>query len=155
MFGLQGPESYAYTSRSNCLEVQGIDDVADFRETLVRWRITLKFNILLIIVYFQKAMNIIGLSQQEQTEILRMLAIILWLGNVQFSELEDGNARVDDTGVTDFLAYLMEADEAQVAKVMTSKVVETQRGGRRGVSCLEFLPILPLTPCQDRYMTSP
>ncbi|KAF9507018.1 hypothetical protein BS47DRAFT_1373992 [Hydnum rufescens UP504] len=115
MFGLQGPESYAYTSRSNCLEVQGIDDVADFNETL-------------------KAMNIIGLSQQEQTEILRMLAIILWLGNVQFSELEDGNARVDDTGVTDFVAYLMEADGAQVAKVMTSKVVETQRGGRRAAA---------------------
>lgn len=35
-FGLQGPDAYAYTSISNCLEVQGIDDVKDFRETLVR-----------------------------------------------------------------------------------------------------------------------
>lgn len=35
MFGLQGPEAYAYTSRSNCLDVQDIDDVKDFSETIV------------------------------------------------------------------------------------------------------------------------
>jgi len=34
-FGLQGPESYAYTSMSNCLEVQGINDTEDFSATLV------------------------------------------------------------------------------------------------------------------------
>jgi hypothetical protein len=34
-FGLQGPESYLYTSRSNCLDVEGIDDVNDFQDTLV------------------------------------------------------------------------------------------------------------------------
>jgi myosin I len=109
---------------------------------------SLNFTTILIIFYLQKAMNIIGLSQQEQNEILRMLAIILWLGNVQFSELDDGNARVDDTGVTEFLAYLMEADEAQVERVMTSKVVETQRGGRRGMYHLPSLSILQLTFCR-------
>lgn len=35
-YGLQGPEAYAYTSLSNCLEVQGIDDVQDFGDTIVR-----------------------------------------------------------------------------------------------------------------------
>jgi len=35
MFGLQGPEAYAYTSLSNCLEVQDIDDVHDYKETIV------------------------------------------------------------------------------------------------------------------------
>lgn len=34
-FGLQGPESYAYISRSGCLDVRSINDVADFQETLV------------------------------------------------------------------------------------------------------------------------
>lgn len=37
MFGLQGPESYAYTSRSNCLDVAGIDDRQEFQDTLVRY----------------------------------------------------------------------------------------------------------------------
>ena len=77
-------------------------------------------------------MNVIGLSATEQTEILRMLAIILWLGNVQFTELDDGNSKVEDSSVTEFLGYLMECDAALVEKVLTSKVVETQRGGKRG-----------------------
>ncbi|KAH9044764.1 P-loop containing nucleoside triphosphate hydrolase protein [Lactarius pseudohatsudake] len=123
-FGLQGPEAYAYTSLSNCLEVEGINDNNDFSDTL-------------------RAMNVIGLSAEEQSEIFRMLAIILWLGNVQYDEMDDGNAAISDTGVTDFIAYLMDVDGAQVQKVLTSKVVETQRGGRRG-----SVYDVPLNPAQ-------
>jgi myosin-1 len=39
-------------------------------------------------------MQIIGISAQEQSEIYRMLASILWLGNVQFEEKDDGNSQV-------------------------------------------------------------
>ncbi|KAJ7597439.1 P-loop containing nucleoside triphosphate hydrolase protein [Mycena floridula] len=124
MFGLQGPEAYAYTSLSNCLEVQDIDDVHDYSET-------------------NKAMQVIGLSDDEQTEMYRMLAIILWLGNVQYSELDDGNSTIADSAVTDFVAYLMEVDGALVQKVLTSRTMETQRGGRRG-SVYE----VPLNPAQ-------
>ena len=88
-------------------------------------------------------MQVIGLSEQEQTEIFRMLAIILWLGNVQFAEKDDGNSEVADTGVTDFVAYLMETESALVEKVLTTKVVETQRGGRRG-----SVYDVPLNPAQ-------
>lgn len=35
LFGLQGPESYAYTSLSNCLDVQDINDQEDYRDTIV------------------------------------------------------------------------------------------------------------------------
>ncbi|KAK7007034.1 microfilament motor [Favolaschia claudopus] len=124
MFGLQGPEAYVYTSQSNCLDVAGIDDIEDYRETI-------------------KAMQVIGLGPDEQTEIFRMLAIILWLGNVQFSEMDDGNSAIADSGVTDFVAYLMEVDAATVQKVLTSKVVETQRGGKRG-----SVYDVPLNPAQ-------
>ncbi|KAF7302719.1 Microfilament motor [Mycena chlorophos] len=124
MFGLQGPEAYVYTSASNCLDVSDIDDVEDFQGTI-------------------KAMQVIGLSGHEQSEIFRMLAIILWLGNVQFNEMDDGNSTIGDTGVTDFVAYLMEVDAATVQKVLTSKVVETQRGGRRG-----SVYDVPLNPAQ-------
>ncbi|KAG9026940.1 class II myosin [Tulasnella sp. JGI-2019a] len=123
-FGLQGPEAYAITSRSNCLEVPGIDDVKDWHDTI-------------------KAMQVIGLSNDEQNNIFRMLAVILWLGNVQFGELDDGNSKVDDPSVTEFVAYLMETDAALVEKVMTTRVVETQRGGRRG-----SVYDVPLNPAQ-------
>ncbi|KAG6817917.1 class II myosin [Tephrocybe sp. NHM501043] len=124
MFGLQGPEAYAYTSASNCLEVSDIDDVKDYSDTI-------------------KAMGVIGLSQDEQTEIFRMLAIILWLGNVQFAEQDDGNSRIADTDVTDFVAYLMGVEATQVQKVLTSKIMETQRNGRRG-----SVYDVPLNPSQ-------
>jgi myosin-1 len=91
----------------------------------------------------QNAMNIIGLTADEQNEIFKMLAIILWLGNVQFQDGENGNSDVTDTGVTDFVAYLMEADAAQVQKVLTTRVMETQRGGRRG-----SIYDVPLNPAQ-------
>ncbi|KAG9016066.1 class II myosin [Tulasnella sp. 427] len=123
-FGLQGPEAYAITSRSNCLEVPGIDDVQDWHDTL-------------------KAMQVIGLSPQEQNDIFRMLAIILWLGNLIFEESDDGYSKVDDPGVTEFIAYLMETDAALVEKALTIRVMETQRGGRRG-----SVYDVPLNPIQ-------
>ncbi len=88
-------------------------------------------------------MGIIGLSADEQNEIFKMLAVILWLGNVQFTEKDDGNSEISDSGVTDFVGYLMEVDTALVQKVLTSKVMETQRGGRRG-----SVYDVPLNPAQ-------
>lgn len=124
LFGLQGPEAYAYTSLSNCLEVSDIDDVKDYHDTIT-------------------AMGVIGLTPDEQNEIFKMLAIVLWLGNVQFEEMDDGNSSITDTGVTDFVGYLMEADSALVQKVLTSRVIETSKGGRRG-----SVYDVPLNPAQ-------
>ncbi|KAJ9092356.1 class II myosin [Naganishia friedmannii] len=113
MFGLQGPDAYVYTSRSGTLNVSSIDDVKDWAETL-------------------HAMKVVGMTDAEQTSILRVLATILWLGNVTFAEGSDGNAVVADTDVTDFVAYLMEAQPDKVVKVLTTRIMETSRGGRRG-----------------------
>ncbi|KAF9420297.1 class II myosin [Podila epigama] len=112
-FGMTGPESFLLTNRSGCLSVDGIDDVHDFSETI-------------------EAMRVIGLTQQEQDEIFRMLAIILWLGNVQFSENDEGYAQITDNDVIAFIAYIMEVDSGLLVRTLTSRVVETQRGGRRG-----------------------
>ncbi|KAG9103459.1 class II myosin [Ceratobasidium sp. 370] len=123
-FGLQGPEAYTYTSRSNCLNVASIDDLKDFKDTL-------------------QAMNVVGLTADEQNNIFRMIAAILWLGNVQFVEDDGSGSQVTDTGVTDFVAYLLEVDSALVAKAMVSRTVETQRSGRRG-----SVYDVPLNPAQ-------
>ncbi|CAG8461797.1 11157_t:CDS:10 [Acaulospora colombiana] len=112
-FGIQGPESYLYTSKSQCLDVDGIDDAKDYSDTL-------------------DAMNVIGLTEAEQFDIFRMLAIILWLGNVEFEEDDNGNSAISDESVTNFIAYIMEVDEDALKKVLTSRMIETARGGRRG-----------------------
>lgn len=108
-FGVQTPETYAYTSKSKCLNVDGIDDLAEFQDTL-------------------NAMKIIGLSQQEQDEIFRVLAAVLWTGNIHFVEDKDGNAAVADQSVVDFLAYLLEVEPQQVVQAITIRVLEVRRG---------------------------
>ncbi|KAF2869396.1 P-loop containing nucleoside triphosphate hydrolase protein [Massariosphaeria phaeospora] len=123
-FGVQQPQSYLYTSRSKCYDVEGIDDHAEFQDTL-------------------NAMKVIGLSQAEQDNIFRMLAAILWLGNVSFQEDDSGNAVITDQSVVDFVAYLLEVENAQVNKALTLRLLETSRGGRRG-----SVYDVPLNPAQ-------
>ncbi|CCG83993.1 protein of unknown function [Taphrina deformans PYCC 5710] len=114
-YGIQGPESYLYTSKAGALDVPGIDDIEDFKGTL-------------------SAMDVIGLTEAEQDEVFRVISTILWTGNIQFKENEDGNAQIVDPNVTNFVAYLMEVDAALVDKAITTRTIETARGGRRGSS---------------------
>jgi myosin-1 len=123
-FGVQEPTTYLYTSKSRCQDVDGIDDHADFRETV-------------------NAMKIIGMTQAEQDNLFRMLAAILWIGNIQFAEDDEGNSKITDSSVVDFVAYLLEVDAAHVNKALTTRVVETSRGGRRG-----SVYDVPLNPAQ-------
>ena len=125
MFGVQQPQSYVYTSRSKCFDVQGMNDASDFQETL-------------------GAMKIIGLSKAEQDNIFRMLAAILWIGNITFVENDSGGVDIADQSVVDFVAYLMEVDSAHVNKALTVRIVETARGGGRRGSVYES----PLNPVQ-------
>lgn len=109
MFGIQKPETYAYLSRSKCYDVDGIDDLAEFRDTL-------------------EAMKIIGLSQNEQDEVFRMLAAILWCGNIHFVEGDDGYASVHDQSVVDFLAYLLEVAPEALVKAITIRILTPRSG---------------------------
>ncbi|KAK3300183.1 P-loop containing nucleoside triphosphate hydrolase protein [Chaetomium fimeti] len=108
-FGIQKPETYIYTSRSKCFNVDGIDDLAEYQDTL-------------------NAMKVIGLSQPEQDNIFRMLAAVLWTGNLVFREDEDGYAAVSDQSVVDFLAYLLEVDPARLVHAITIRVLTPRNG---------------------------
>lgn len=108
-FGVQTPETYIYTSRSKCFNVDGIDDLAEFNDTL-------------------NAMKIIGLSQAEQDSIFRMLAAVLWTGNLVFREDDSGYAAVSDQSVVDFLAYLLEVDPKQLVNAITIRILTPRSG---------------------------
>lgn len=103
-FGIQTPESYLYTSRSKCYNVEGIDDHSDFADTL-------------------QAMTTVGLTQQEKDDIFRVLSAILWLGNVTFVENNEGNAAIGDESVPNYVAYLMDVDGPSVNKVCLLSVI--------------------------------
>ncbi|CAI5004482.1 CGH_1_HP_G0078390.mRNA.1.CDS.1 [Saccharomyces cerevisiae] len=102
-----------YTRCCRVKSAETIDDLQDYQETL-------------------KAMRVIGLGQDEQDQIFRMLAAILWIGNVSFIENEEGNAQVRDTSVTDFVAYLLQIDSQLLIKSLVERIMETNHGMKRG-----------------------
>lgn len=114
MYGIQTPETYLYTSLSQCTSVDGVDDVKDFEQTI-------------------RVMGTIGLSQQEQDDIFKMLAAILWIGNISFNEDENSATYVADTSVTAFAAYLLDVEAPALETALTTKIIESGGfGGRRG-----------------------
>ncbi|SCU77896.1 LAFA_0A03884g1_1 [Lachancea sp. 'fantastica'] len=129
-FGIQPPEQYVYTSASGCTSVDTIDDTKDFQDTL-------------------KAMQVIGITQQEQDEVFRFLAAILWIGNISFVENEEGNAKVRDTSVTDFVAYLLQVDSQLLCQSLIERVLETNHGMKRGSVYHVPLNIVQATAVKD------
>ncbi|QPG77001.1 myosin I [Brettanomyces nanus] len=128
-FGVQQPEQYLYTSASGCTSVDSIDDLRDFRETL-------------------KAMEIIGITQDEQEQVFRLLAAILWIGNITFAEDEEGNSTINDTSVTDFVAYLLQVNADVLCKAVTERVMETSHGMKRG--SVYHVPLNPVQATASR-----
>ncbi|KAK6162793.1 hypothetical protein DH2020_002634 [Rehmannia glutinosa] len=81
-FKLGDPRKFHYLNQSNCYEVANVDDAREYLET-------------------RNAMDIVGINQDEQEAIFRVVAAILHLGNVEFvkgsevdsSKLKDDKAR--------------------------------------------------------------
>lgn len=125
-FGLTKAEDYAYLNQSGCFVVEGIDDAEEFKDTVVRhsdahWltctydtRIRATCDALRelnlpsmsrrarkscsssLTRAAQKAMQTMGIDQNLQYEIFRLLAAILWLGNVQFTADAQDHAVIND-----------------------------------------------------------
>ncbi len=91
-YGLHEPESFAYLNRGECTSVSTIDDVKWWQET-------------------QEALNVIGISPQEQDSLFKVVASILWLGNVDFHEQGDKSTIRDQDGTgphSPFIAIVSE-----------------------------------------------
>ena len=80
--GLDKPELYHYLRQGNCFDVENMNDKEEFHAT-------------------RHAMNVIGITKDEQASINKMLAAILWLGNVVFIEGKDGKTVCEDEKVVE------------------------------------------------------
>ena len=74
---MTGPDYFLYLNNSQCYQVDGIDDRQDWAETI-------------------QAMNTMAIPPQYQQEIFRLLAAILYLGNVTFAVNGKDEARIAD-----------------------------------------------------------
>jgi len=95
--GVGEASRHRFTSQGDCLEVDGVDDGADFGATL-------------------DALRSIGISANDEASLLQLLAGILHLGDIEFAASADGSARMDeDTEAATCRALGLEATIARVA----------------------------------------
>ncbi|GFS43461.1 myosin family protein with Dil [Actinidia rufa] len=66
-YKLENPKSFHYLNQSNCYELDGVNDAHEYLET-------------------RRAMDIVGISEEEQDAIFMVVAAILHLGNIEFAK---------------------------------------------------------------------
>ncbi|PON55539.1 Myosin [Trema orientale] len=66
-YKLGHPRTFHYLNQSNCYELDGVDDSKEYIET-------------------KRAMDIVGISSDEQDAIFRVVAAVLHLGNIEFAK---------------------------------------------------------------------
>ncbi|KAM4690360.1 unconventional myosin-Ie-like [Rhinophrynus dorsalis] len=111
--GITSPDYYFYLNQSAVYQVEDISDKKEFEETM-------------------GAMDVVGISHEDQTAVLQIVAGILHLGNIAFKE--SGNYAVVESG--DFLAfpsYLLGIDQARLQEKLTSRKMDSKWGGKSEV----------------------
>ncbi|CAN6281403.1 unnamed protein product [Urochloa humidicola] len=112
-FKVGDPRSFHYLNQTNCYEVANVDDAREYIET-------------------RNAMDIVGIDQEEQDAIFRVVAAILHLGNVNFSkgkEIDSSKLR-DDKSVYHLktVAELLMCDEKALEDSLCQRVIVTPDG---------------------------
>ncbi|KAM9294283.1 unconventional myosin-Ie-like [Gastrophryne carolinensis] len=111
--GVTSPDYYFYLNQSAVYNVDSVSDKEDFAETMA-------------------AMDVVGLTHEEQASVLQIVAGILHLGNIAFRE--NGNYAVVESA--DFLAfpsYLLGIDQTRLQEKLTSRKMDSKWGGKSEV----------------------
>nr|CAB3467583.1 unnamed protein product [Digitaria exilis] len=74
-YKLGNPKAFHYLNQSNCYELVGVSDAHEYLAT-------------------RRAMDIVGISTQEQDAIFRVVAAILHIGNIEFSKGKEVDSSV-------------------------------------------------------------
>lgn len=108
--GIAETQYYNYLNKSGCYTVDGTNDVEEFHETM-------------------KAMGVMGLNNETQNDVLKIVAGILHLGNLEY--IESGNyAQISDAQFLEFPAYLLGVEPSLLNQKLTSRIMESKWGGK-------------------------
>jgi len=113
-------DNFFYTNQGNSISVDGMDDGADYREV-------------------RNAMNVIGMTADEQDCIQEIVAGILHLGNVSFRDT-GGKAVVADTNAVALAGSLLSVETFTLTNAMTNRVIQTGGSGQSGRSSTYNVP---------------
>lgn len=107
---LYGPEHYFYVNQGQAFTVDGIDDAEDYQAV-------------------RHAMGVVGITPQEQSSILQLIAGILHLGNVTFRDDRKG-ATPKDNNVIQLVAGLLGVDAFTLTNSMSFRTIQTGGTGQ-------------------------
>ncbi|GAM22908.1 hypothetical protein SAMD00019534_060830, partial [Acytostelium subglobosum LB1] len=112
--GLLPMDQYEYLNKSQCVTADGIDDVAGWKATI-------------------NAMNVVGINQDDQKQVLRLLSSIILLGNVQFTKSEKGEDQAEskDKELIATIARLMGVSASQLDKSLVTRDISMGQGMRK------------------------
>ncbi|KYR02066.1 myosin IE [Tieghemostelium lacteum] len=118
--GLQAsPQTYEYLKKSQCFDVSTINDQNDFKDVL-------------------KAMDTLGLNQNDQSSIWRTLGAILHIGNITFAEtvgdkVGTTSCKVSDQKSLAAAANCLKCDVQTLSIALTYRSISTGVGKRASV----------------------
>jgi len=108
--GLQGPDKYAYLSKTGVYDVPDVDDEADFKSLL-------------------QAFDEMGVSSEETTWVMSLVAGVLFIGNTTF--VSDGgegsNLTKDGLKALDNIARLLEVSKEEIVFGFTHRTIEINK----------------------------
>ncbi|KAJ0074872.1 hypothetical protein Patl1_33585 [Pistacia atlantica] len=109
-YKLGNPKSFHYLNQSNCYELDGVNDAHEYLAT-------------------RRAMDIVGISDQEQESIFRVVAAILHLGNIDFAKGKEIDSSVIKDEKSRFhlnmTAELLRCDAQSLEDALIKRVMVT------------------------------
>ncbi|WOK91583.1 myosin-12-like [Canna indica] len=112
-FKVAAPRSFHYLNQTSCYQVANVDDAREYLET-------------------RNAMDVVGINQEEQEAIFRVVAAILHLGNINFDKgKEIDSSRLKDEKSVYHLktaADLLLCDEKALEDSLCKRVIVTPDG---------------------------
>ncbi|KAG7274284.1 hypothetical protein CRUP_037211 [Coryphaenoides rupestris] len=106
--GITSLDYYSYLNQSGSYKVDDINDKSDFQETV-------------------HAMGVIGISGEDRSMVLQIVAGVLHLGNITFREA--GNyAAVESEEFLAFPAFLLGIDQNRLKEKITSRKMDSKWG---------------------------
>ncbi|XP_041004657.1 myosin-17-like isoform X1 [Juglans microcarpa x Juglans regia] len=109
-YKLGDPKSFHYLNQSTCYELDGLDDREEYLAT-------------------RRAMDIVGIGEEEQEAIFKVVAAILHLGNIEFAKGEEIDSSVVKDKQSRFhlnvTAELLECDAKSLEDALIKRVMVT------------------------------
>eukprot|EP00727_Mastigamoeba_balamuthi_P007168 m51a1_g3071 putative myosin ii heavy chain (1786) ;mRNA; f:21639-27454 len=99
---LGAPSTFDYLRAGECYEVDHVDDAAEFAAT-------------------RRAMELFGVSAEQQEEIFRLVAAVLWLGNLKFEDNAKEEAAVTSREALENAAALLQVSSEALERAILKK----------------------------------